>query len=333
MKFLLTTYFARVYSAPVVGKSGVEWGINFGDDSRHLPVLGKEVCYWLSSERPLTILDCTVGYGGHAEMLLSASPTGTRVIGLDCDAQALAFSRQRLVRFGNRVVLFRGNYRNLKRYLADAEISAVDGVLFDFGVSSPQLDDAARGFSFQQEGPLDMRMDQATGLTAAELVNTAPEGELADITFQYGEERYSRRIARAIVKERERRAIETTSALVSIIAGAVPPAYRHGRIHCATRTFQALRIAVNRELENLEPSLRDAVDVLTPGGRICAISFHSLEDRNVTHTFRSLAQGPEACLSLLTKKPVLPGDEECRANPRARSAKLRVAERLPGRMA
>jgi 16S rRNA (cytosine1402-N4)-methyltransferase len=164
-------------------------------------------------------------------------------------------------------------------------------------------------------------------------VNGCAEQELADIIFQYGEERYSRRIARAIVRERERKPIDTTGTLASLIAGAVPSAYRHGRIHCATRTFQALRIAVNRELEQLEPSLRDAVDVLAPMGRICVISFHSLEDRIVKHTFRSLAQGPTARLALLTKKPILPSERECRENPRARSAKLRVAERLPERMA
>jgi len=281
----------------------------------------------------MTILDCTVGYGGHAELLLETSAPGTRVIGLDRDARAIDFCRQRLFRFGERVVLLLGNHRDLKCHLAAAGVTAVDGVLFDFGVSSPQLDDPARGFSFQQEGPLDMRMDQSTGMTAAELVNGSQEGELADIIFQYGEERYSRRIARAIVRERERGPIKTTGALVSVIAGSVPSSYRYGRIHCATRTFQALRIAVNRELESLEPSLRDAVDVLTPGGRICAISFHSLEDRIVKHAFRSLAQGSEASLSLLTKKPALPTEEECRANPRARSAKLRVAERLPERRA
>jgi 16S rRNA (cytosine1402-N4)-methyltransferase len=308
-------------------------GESIVSESSHLSVLGKEVCFWLISQRPMTILDCTVGYGGHAELLLESCVAGTTVIGLDRDSRAIDFCRQRLIRFGEQVVLQRGNHRDLKRHLAEAGVSAVDGVLFDFGVSSPQLDDPARGFSFQQEGPLDMRMDQTTGLTAAELVNRSPEGELADIIFQYGEERYSRRIARAIVRERERRPIETTGELVSIIAGSVPSSYRHGRIHCATRTFQALRIAVNREFESLEPSLRDAVDVLTPGGRICAISFHSLEDRVVKHTFRSLAQGSEASLLLLTRKPILPTEEECRANPRARSAKLRVAERLPERMA
>jgi 16S rRNA (cytosine1402-N4)-methyltransferase len=244
---------------------------------------------------------------------------------------AIDSCRQRLNRFGDRIVLRQGNFRDLKSHLAEMGIAKVDGVLFDFGVSSPQLDDPSRGFSFQREGPLDMRMDQTIGTTAAELVNGSPEHELADIIFQYGEERYARRIARAIVQERQRHPIETTSALVSLIARSVPAPYRHGRIHCATRTFQALRIAVNHELECMEPSLRDATEVLDSGGRICAISFHSLEDRIVKHTFRSLSQGPEAILSVLTKKPILPSKAECEANPRSRSAKLRVAEYQPKR--
>lgn len=298
-------------------------------ENLHVSVLGQEVCSWLISERSTTIVDCTVGYGGHAEMLLTASPVGTRVVGLDQDSQAIEFSQRRLNRFGDRIVLRQGNYRELKSHLAEAGITKVDGVLFDFGVSSPQLDDPSRGFSFQREGPLDMRMDQTVGKTAADLVNCSPEHELADIIFQYGEERYARRIARAIVQERQRHPIETTGVLASIIARSVPTSYRHGRIHCATRTFQALRIAVNHELEFLEPSLRDATDVLAVGGRVCAIAFHSLEDRIVKHTFRSLSHGPGATLSILTKKPVLPSGAECEANPRSRSAKLRVAERQP----
>ena len=282
---------------------------------------------------PKTILDCTVGYGGHAEMILDSSDSVTKLIGLDQDVRAIEFSRERLERFGDRVVLRKGNYRDLKSHLGEIGVPNVAGVLFDLGVSSPQLDDPVRGFSFMHDGPLDMRMDQAADVTAADVVNGCAEQELADIIFQYGEERYSRRIARAIVRERERRPIDTTGALASLIARAVPSAYRHGRIHCATRTFQALRIAVNRELERLESSLRDAIDVLAPKGRICVISFHSLEDRIVKHTFRSLAQGPAARLALLTKKPILPSEQECRDNPRARSAKLRVAERLPERMA
>ncbi|MBH0198719.1 MAG: 16S rRNA (cytosine(1402)-N(4))-methyltransferase RsmH [Nitrospira sp.] len=282
---------------------------------------------------PKTILDCTVGYGGHAEMVLDGSDSVMKLIGLDQDVRAIAFSQERLARFGERVVLRKGNYRDLKNLLEEIGVPTVAGVLFDLGVSSPQLDDPARGFSFMQDGPLDMRMDQKAGETAADLVNSREEQELADIIFQYGEERYSRRIARAIVRERNRGPIQTTGVLASLVSGAVPPAYRHGRIHCATRTFQALRIAVNRELEWLEPSLRDAVDILAPRGRICVISFHSLEDRIVKHTFRSLAQGPAARLALLTKKPILSSEQECRENPRARSAKLRVAERLPERMA
>ncbi len=304
-------------------------GENIESRNKHVPVLGKEVCFWLISQRPMIIVDCTVGYGGHAELLLENSDLNTKVIGLDRDPRAIDFCRSRLVRFGDRAVLLRGNHRDLRRHLVEAGISFVDGVLFDFGVSSPQLDDPERGFSFLQDGPLDMRMDQTEGMTAAELVNGSREDRLADIIFQYGEERYARRIARAIAIERASHPIKTTGSLASVVSKAVPPAYRHGRIHCATRTFQALRIAVNQELDTLEPSLRDAVDVLAPGGRICAISFHSLEDRIVKHTFRALAVGRGAVLSLRTKKPVLPSEEECRVNPRARSAKLRIVERLP----
>ena len=299
----------------------------------HRSVLNKEILQWLMHGEPKTILDCTVGYGGHAEMILDGFDSVMKLIGLDQDSVAIACSQERLKRFGERVVLRKGNFVDLKRHLGEIGVPNVSGVLFDLGVSSPQLDDQSRGFSFTKDGPLDMRMDQTSEMTAAELVNGRAEQELADIIFQYGEERYSRRIARAIVRERDHRPIDTTGALASLVAGAVPSAYRHGRIHCATRTFQALRIAVNRELERLEPSLRDAADVLAPMGRICVVSFHSLEDRIVKHTFRSLAQGPAARLSLLTKKPILPTELECRENPRARSAKLRVAERLPERMA
>ncbi len=304
-------------------------GESISSDNPHVSVLGHEIGVWLISKQSATILDCTVGYGGHAEMLLASSQGRTTVIGVDQDPQAIEFSRRRLLRFGDRVVLRQGNYRDLKLHLAETGIATVDGVLFDFGVSSPQLDDPSRGFSFQREGPLDMRMNQTTGKTAADLVNGSSERDLADLIFQYGEERYARRIARAIVQERQRRPVETTGALASIIARSVPSFYRHGRIHCATRTFQALRIAVNQEIDFLESSIRDAAAVLAEGGRICAISFHSLEDRIVKHTFRSLSQGPEATLSILTKKPILPSPAECETNPRSRSAKLRVAERQP----
>ena len=301
-------------------------------ESRHVPVFPQEIAYWLLRQRPMVIVDCTVGYGGHAEMLLNHSDSATRIIGLDQDPEAIAFSQQRLMGFGERVILKQGNYRDVKSHLAELGVSTVGGVVFDLGVSSPQLDDPGRGFSFRQDGPLDMRMDQTTGTTAAALVNSCQEHELADMIFQFGEERYSRRIARAIVRAREHASIETTGELASVIAGAVPAAYRHGRIHCATRTFQALRIAVNDELGGLAPSLRDAAGLLEPGGRMCVISFHSLEDRIVKHTFRSLAQGSGARFSLPVKKPILPTEQECLANPRARSAKLRVAERVSERM-
>lgn len=251
-----------------------------------------------------------------------------KLIGLDRDGEAIAYSKERLAGFGDRVTLKQTDYRDLKCCLMDMGVPQVGGVLFDLGVSSPQFDDPRRGFSFREDGPLDMRMDQTAGVTAATLVNRESEHALADIIYQYGDERYARRIARAIVRARARSPVKTTGELTSIIAKAVPSAYRHGRIHCATRTFQALRIAVNRELESLEPALDDAADLLAPGGRLCVVSFHSLEDRIVKQVFRALAQGPDARLSVLTKKPIVPSDEECRENPRARSAKLRVAERV-----
>jgi 16S rRNA (cytosine1402-N4)-methyltransferase len=226
------------------------------------------------------------------------------------------------------VRLRQGNFRELKAHVAASGLESVDGVIFDLGVSSAQLDQAERGFSFREDGPLDMRMDQSEGCTAADLVRDLPETELADLIYHLGEERYSRRIARAIVRTRMNDPIETTRKLAVVIEQAVPSSYRHGRIHCATRTFQALRIAVNRELDVLEPALRDAVDILAPGGRVCAVSFHSLEDRIVKNTFRALATGPEALLRLLTKKPIMASENERSRNPRSRSAKLRVAERI-----
>ena len=242
--------------------------------------------------------------------------------------QAIESGRQRLEQFGNRLVLIQGHFVNLKRLLGDRGIREVHGVLFDLGVSSPQLGDPARGFSFQAEGPLDMRMDRSSGATAADIVNGADEVDLANMIYQFGEERYSRRIARAIVRVRAERRFTTTSELVSVIESAVPGHYRRGRIHCATRTFQALRIAVNQELDHLEPALRDAAGLLAPRGRLCVISFHSLEDRIVKQTFRALSLQPNGELKILTKRPQLPTDEEIRRNPRSRSAKLRVLQRI-----
>ncbi len=289
--------------------------------------MGEEVLYWLLRGGSQTFLDCTVGYSGHAETLLAGSGQDGMIIGLDRDKRAIEASRERLSEFGARAILIHGHFMDLKRHLSAQGLSQVDGIIFDLGVSSPQLDEPTRGFSFQTDGPLDMRMDQSMPGTAADLVNRWSEAELADAIFQFGEERYSRRIARGIVRARERRALVTTKDLVEAIGGSVPARYRHGRLHCATRTFQALRIAVNQELEHLEPALRDAADVLAPGGRLCVISFHSLEDRIVKHTFRALAGKADSSWAVLTKRPQLPTREELDRNPRSRSAKLRVLER------
>jgi 16S rRNA (cytosine1402-N4)-methyltransferase len=297
----------------------------------HVPVLAREVVAWLVRQPGGTYLDCTVGQGGHAALILEQSSPDGVLIGIDRDPDAILATGEQLARFAPRMRLGQGNFSALKQYLVSVGVAEVDGVIFDLGVSSAQLDRPERGLSFLSDGPLDMRMDQRAGRTAADLIAQLPERELADLIYQYGEERYSRRIARAIVASRKVHPLRTTFDLASVVSGSVPAAYRHGRIHCATRTFQALRIAVNQELEVIEGALRDAADVLAPGGRLCVISFHSLEDRIAKQTFRSLAQGSEACLKILTKKPYVPSDEERRDNPRARSAKLRVAERLPQR--
>ena len=295
---------------------------------QHIPVMSEEVLFWLVREGGRIYLDCTVGYSGHAEKILEASGPDSRLIGFDRDAVAIAASREKLARFGDRVLLIHGHFMDLKRHLNIGGIGRADGILFDLGVSSPQLEEPARGFSFQEDGPLDMRMDQSMSGTAADLVNRWPEAQLADAIFQFGEERFSRRIARAIVRARERHPLATTKELVSVVEGAVPANYRHGRIHCATRTFQAIRIAVNQELDYLDSALRDAVDVLSPGGRLCVISFHSLEDRIVKHTLRALSGKDDPALVVLTKKPQVPAREESNRNPRSRSAKLRAAQRV-----
>jgi 16S rRNA (cytosine1402-N4)-methyltransferase len=294
----------------------------------HEPVLVDEILFWLQCKPGGVYVDCTLGYAGLATRILDHTAPDGILVGIDRDAAALAESRARLHDVMARVRLKHGNFSELKAMVAETGLLRVDGVIFDLGVSSPQLDRPERGFSFREDGPLDMRMDQREGRTAADLIRDLPETQLADVIYQLGEERYSRRIARAIVQARVQGAIETTRELAAVVERAVPASYRHGRIHCATRTFQALRIAVNRELDVLEPALRDAVDILSPGGRVCAVSFHSLEDRIVKHTFRALANGPEASVRVLTKKPVIASEAERDHNPRSRSAKLRVVERL-----
>jgi 16S rRNA (cytosine1402-N4)-methyltransferase len=268
-----------------------------------------------------------VGYCGHALDILEASDPDGKVFGIDRDPEAVDAARRRLQPFGDRAVIIQGHFMELKRLLVEHSISHVEGVLFDLGASSPQLDDPARGFSFQSEGPLDMRMDRS-GPTAADIVNGLDEIGLADMIYRWGEERYSRRIARALVRARQQRTISTTRELVSVIESAVPGHYRRGRIHCATRTFQALRIAVNKELDHLEASFRDAADVLAPGGRLCVISFHSLEDRIVKQSFKAFSTRNPGEFEVLTKRPQVPTEDEMRRNPRSRSAKLRVLQRI-----
>jgi 16S rRNA (cytosine1402-N4)-methyltransferase len=309
----------------IVGETGESktWG-----NPGHFSVMQAEVLSWLRPHATGIYLDCTVGYCGHALGILAASDPSGIVLGIDRDIQAIESGRKRLEQFGDRAVLLKGHFVELKQLLNDRGIRQIHGALFDLGVSSPQIDDPSRGFSFQSDGPLDMRMDRSTGTTAADIVNGTDEVDLANMIYHFGEERYSRRIARAIVRARADRPFTTTSELVSVIGSAVPAHYRHGRIHCATRTFQALRIAVNQELDHLEHALRDAADLLAPGGRLCAISFHSLEDRIVKQTYRALFLQASGELEILTKKPQLPTAEEIRQNPRSRSAKLRVIQRI-----
>jgi 16S rRNA (cytosine1402-N4)-methyltransferase len=291
----------------------------------HVPVLTTEALAFLRPERGGLFVDCTVGLGGHAQALLEAG--ATRVLGLDRDTQALAFARARLASYGDRVELVHADFRSVDSVLGTRGIEAVDGALADLGVSSLQLDGAGRGFSFQRDEPLDMRMDMTSGETAAELVARSSERELADAIFAFGEERQSRRIAKAIVRARRDQPIETTGRLAAVVRRAA--GHRgYQRIDPATRTFQALRIWVNRELEGLDRFLETVVRRLRAGARLAVITFHSLEDRVVKHTLRALASGASAAVRLLTKKPVVPGDQEIDRNPRARSAKLRAAERI-----
>jgi len=291
----------------------------------HEPVMTREVLAYLAPERGGVFLDCTAGLGGHSKAILEAG--ATRVIGLDRDPAALAIAAQTLHAWRDRVDLVHSDYRSFQAVLEQRGIARVDGALADLGMSSLQLEGEGRGFSFQREDPLDMRMDPTEGATAADLLRDAEESEIADAIYRYGEERFSRRIARSIAFMRARAPIETTAQLASIVRRAVP---RRGfsRIDPATRTFQALRIWVNQELEGLDAFLAALAERLQAGARMVIITFHSLEDRIVKHTMRALAQRDNAPIRILTKKPVVPGADEIERNPRARSAKLRVAERI-----
>jgi 16S rRNA (cytosine1402-N4)-methyltransferase len=283
----------------------------------------REVLAFLQPERGGLFVDCTVGMGGHALALLEAG--ATRVIGLDRDPAALRIAAETLSRYRDRVELVHSDYRAIASVLDARGIDCVNGTLTDMGISSYQLQAEGRGFSFQRDDPLDMRMDTTAGATAADLLRTAEEPEIADAIYQYGEERFSRRIARAIVQTRVTAPLETTAQLAAIVRRAIP---RHGfsRIDPATRTFQALRIWVNRELEGIDAFLRTVAQRLETGARLVAITFHSLEDRIVKHTLRALAPREGGPLRIVTKKPITAQPDELERNPRARSAKLRAAE-------
>ncbi|MDE2058317.1 MAG: 16S rRNA (cytosine(1402)-N(4))-methyltransferase RsmH [candidate division NC10 bacterium] len=297
-------------------------------EGRHLPVLLEEAIAILQPRSGGRYLDATVGLGGHAEAILIGSAPAGYLCGIDRDAEALALAKTRLGRFESRVELFQGDFAELGAIAVENEWGPFDGILFDLGLSSFQLDNASRGFSFMRDGPLDMRMDRQGGeQSAADLLAGISERELARLLQDYGEERWARRIAARIVQERRTQPLTSTAQLARLVASAVPRRAWPRRIHVATRTFQALRIAVNDELAGLIRGLQDAVELLTTGGRICIISFHSLEDRVVKETLRGWARSEPPRVHLLTKRPVAPTEREIDANPRARSAKLRAAER------
>lgn len=307
----------------------------------HRPVLLRETIESLAAERGGLFVDCTVGLGGHSEAILQASRDAT-VMGIDRDDEALRLARERLAQYGSRFHAVHADFRELTRVLATAKVNQARGILADLGVSSWQLDSPSRGFSFRHDAPLDMRMDAAGDAdTAAELLGRLSEVDLARIIFEYGEERRSRRIARFIVQRRERgEPVSTTRDLAQLVERAVGPGKKR-RIHPATRTFQALRIAVNQELENLDRFVAEAVDLLEPDGRLAVISFHSLEDRIIKRTLLKLSGrcqcpprvpkcicGARKMIDILTRRPITPDEEEVASNPRARSAKLRAGRKL-----
>mgnify|MGYP003579088117 CR=1 FL=1 len=312
-----------------------------GMGAPHRPVLLEETLKYLVPERGGLFVDCTVGLGGHSEAVLKSSPN-TRVLGLDLDPSALEYSRQRLAPFGKRFHAVQANFRKVETVLREAGESDAAGILVDLGVSSLQFDSPERGFSFRFDAPLDMRMDPTTGPTASDLLQHLPEAEIARIIFEFGEERHSRRIARRIVERREQgQPVKTTAELAELVRAATGGGRKRQQIHPATRTFQALRIAVNNELEGLGEFVEASVDLLAPEGRFVAISFHSLEDRIVKRELKRLSGhcecpprlpvcscGARQTVEILTRRPVTPSDREVEDNPRARSAKLRAARKL-----
>jgi 16S rRNA (cytosine1402-N4)-methyltransferase len=290
----------------------------------HQPVFVEEVTEFLNVRPDGFYIDATVGGGGHAQAILERLTSG-RLLGIDRDPLALGVARRRLAPFGSRVTLMQGNFADIDGLHVGSGFPPADGILADLGLSSMQLGDASRGFSFNLEGPLDMRMDPASETSAADLVNYASERGLADLIFKFGEERYSRRIARAIMRARP---LRTSTELAQVVTRAIPSRPGPHQIHPATRTFMALRLAVNRELDNLEQFLARVLAVMWAGGRLAVVSFQSLEDRMVKQSFASWQRNGRA--KVLTRKVLRPGEQEVTCNPRARSAKLRVAEKMAG---
>jgi 16S rRNA (cytosine1402-N4)-methyltransferase len=289
----------------------------------HRPVLLKEALEFLNVRPDGIYIDATLGAGGHAEQILKVLQQGQgKLLGIDCDPAALAAARERLRDFGEKLIVQEGNFAEIGALHAASGLRPADGLLADLGLSSLQLEDATRGFSFSLPGPLDMRMDPTREKTAEALVNRSSERDLANLIFKFGEERHSRRIARALVKARP---IRSTTELAQVVTRAIPSRAGLHQIHPATRTFMALRLAVNQELENLEAFLAKGLSVLAPQGRLVILSFHSLEDRPVKHAFQAWQR--EGQVRILTRKVVRPSEEEMQANPRSRSAKLRAAEK------
>ncbi len=292
----------------------------------HYPVMYKEVLELLGVKDKGVVVDCTVGIGSHASKILEAMGKKGFLIGIDKDEDSLGVARQRLCDYEGNFSLFKADFSELDKVLEESNIERVDAFLFDLGISTYQLSDSARGFSFLKEGPLDMRMDRDAFLSAYDLVNNLSEIELGSIFKKFGEERYYRRIAHLLVEERRHEPIYTTTQLAQIVMRGIPRQRQYDRIHPATRIFQSLRIAVNRELEALSQGINKAISFLNKGGRIAVISFHSLEDRIVKHTFREYAHRDQ--LKIVTKKPLVPSDSEKEENFASRSAKLRVAEKI-----
>ncbi len=307
----------------------------------HVTVLRDEAVAGLNIRPGGIYVDCTLGGAGHSCLIASQLTEGGRLIAIDQDDWALDNARERLSAYMDRVTLVKSNFRHIKDIVSDLGLDGVDGVLFDLGVSSPQLDEGERGFSYNADAPLDMRMDQQAALTAYDIINEWEEEEIAKVIWEYGEEKFSRRIARQIVQYRAKQPVQTTGELVELIKEGIPAAARRTGPHPAKRTFQAIRIAVNDELNAFKEAVADAISVLRPEGRVSVITFHSLEDRICKQVYQELSKGctcppsfpicacgNKATVKVITRKPILPSAEELEANPRARSAKLRVAEKL-----